>query len=97
MSQVDKIKELLEKNEWVCSNDILQSMMIVDYRARITDLKREGLKITSEPCKNRCGRKHTSNMHRYKLEKSYPQPQPPVNSMFEMPVKRAINVDYFRG
>jgi len=80
MSQKEKIKNILADGAKHCSSEIIEKLYpIIDYRARIAGLKKEGVKIKSEPCGGRCGREHTANMFRYWIET-----QPVQAGLFEL-------------
>ena len=71
LSQREKIKEMLDWGDWICSSDIIQRMFpIIDYRKRISEIKEKlppYRQLESEPCRGRCGRNHTANLHRYRI------------------------------
>jgi len=68
MSQRKKIKEILLDYQKHCSIEFVEKVHLIDYRARISSLRKEGLNILSEPCLGKCGRNHTSSVHRYWIE-----------------------------
>ncbi len=67
MSQATKILEKLNEHRWVCSAELADGS-IVDYRARINDLRKKGYLIRGEACKGRCGRNHSANLNWWYLE-----------------------------
>ena len=78
MSQEDQIKKLLLDGNKHCSAEILEKCSpIVDYRARISSIKKSvakyDIEVGSEPCKGKCGRIHKSGVHRYWFYKKIQQ------------------------
>lgn len=67
MSQAVEILKILNDGNFHCVTEILEKMYIVDYRRRMCDLKEQGHKLISEPCGGRCGRNHSSGVHRWQL------------------------------
>jgi len=69
--QKQRIFELYESGEWVCSTAIF---FIRDFRKRISEMNREGFVFQSMKCDGRCGSAHNSNVHMYRLVEKPPKP-----------------------
>ena len=74
MSQKQIIKDYLFERQglFVCHTDILQLFdgFINDSRKRISEIKDElpqHLDLESDPCRRVCGRRHGSNVHKYRI------------------------------
>lgn len=74
MSQREQIKEILKDGQKHCSAEIIEKVLCIDYRKRISEireeLKPESQTVESEPCRGACGRNHTSGLHRYWIIKT---------------------------
>ena len=73
MTQQAQILQLLNDGEKHCVAEILEKMFIVDYRARLGELRKRGYNLISEPCGGRCGRKHNSGVHCWQLKRELKQ------------------------
>ena len=73
MTQHEQILELLKDGNAHCVSEILEKMFIVDYRRRMCDLKEKGYNLISKPCAGSCGKRHTSNLHEWRLVKEVKQ------------------------
>ena len=63
-----QLMEILNDGQWHCSVEFIERMHIVDYRKRLSELKKQGYNLISVLCKETCGRKHKANVHKWKLE-----------------------------
>jgi len=86
MSQQKTIKTILNDGKKHCSAEFTEVMRIIDYRARISSIRRElektGNTVRSEPCRGRCGRKHTAPLNWYWIDTvgDYTAPSKPGNA-----------------
>ena len=62
--QKQKIHNLYKDGEWHCSSEI---QFIRDFRKRISEMNESGYQFDSIACDRRCGIKHNSNIHMYRL------------------------------
>lgn len=62
--------DLYSNGEWKCSTAI---QFVRDFRKRISELNIEGYVFDSEKCDGRCGIKHNSNIHMYRLKAMKPR------------------------
>ena len=49
MTQIEKVKFLLNSGFWICGTEFQQEF-IPEYRTRIGELRRRGMKIEARPC-----------------------------------------------
>ena len=63
--QKQKLYDMYKHGDWVCSTAIL---FIRDFRKRISEMRDMGYNFQSMRCDGRCGTKHASNVHMYKLD-----------------------------
>lgn len=66
MTQHLQLLQLLSDGQPHCVTEILERMFIVDYRKRLSELRKDH-ELISEPCEGRCGKNHQSNVHRWTL------------------------------
>ena len=71
--QKQYLVELYQDGEWKCSTAI---EFVRDFRKRFSEMRREGFSIDSKPCDGRCGVKHASTIHMYRLDAPVEPPKP---------------------
>ena len=50
MTQIEKIKEILANNEWVCGTEFMKEY-IPEYRSRINEIRKRGFIVEAQKCK----------------------------------------------
>lgn len=68
MSQSEQLLNILSDNQPHCVVELRESLFCYDYRKRLSEIKQKGYNLLSEPCEGRCGRNHTSQLHRWTLK-----------------------------
>ena len=59
-TQKQRLKDILDDGLPHCSDEFLEEKLS-EYRSIINQIRKDGCVVTTEKCKGRCGRIHTSN------------------------------------
>ena len=73
MSQHDQILQLLSDGLPHCMTELRDGLYCYDIRKRLSEIKRSGVNLISRPCGGSCGKRHTSNLHEWRLIKEIKQ------------------------
>ena len=67
-TQNQRILDYIEENGWITQFEAMKELGVMRLASRVSDMRKQGYKITSEmiPVKNRYG--ETCHIKRYKLE-----------------------------
>lgn len=75
--------DLYSDGEWKCSTAI---QFVRDFRKRFSEMREAGYEIESMRCDGRCGQRHTSAIHMYRITSK------PTRTVFDYVLKDGMRV-----
>lgn len=62
MTQIERIKEMLADNEWICGTRFMQEF-IPEYRSRINEIRKQGFMVETRKCQQH---NHKGNLQEWR-------------------------------